>query len=187
MAESGPKLCECGCGQPVSAKYSWRSPRFIRGHISKLRHPSLKHGSAGKKRTPTYRSWLNMRGRCKNPKDPFWPNYGGRGIAVCKDWDDFATFLADMGERPQGATLDRVDNDKSYGPENCRWATATEQANNRSDNTYLSKDGTRRTIAQWSARTGLPGPTIRARLKRGWSVERALTAPLQSKYSHKKN
>jgi hypothetical protein len=94
---------------------------------------NTRHGQARDgKRTPTYLSWQNMRQRCNNPNVPRWANYGGRGITVCARWNSFESFLADMGERPEGKTLDRVDNDGNYEPGNCRWATSAEQMGNRS-------------------------------------------------------
>ncbi len=85
----------------------------------------------GGKPTPTYRSWRNMKTRCTNRKQESFKHYGGRGIAVDRRWDSFENFLADMGERPEGTTLDRIDNDGDYEPDNCRWATPKEQRANQ--------------------------------------------------------
>lgn len=86
-----------------------------------------------KPRTPTYNSWLGMRERCSNPNHNRYRYYGGRGIRVCDRWQSFAAFLADMGEKPAGTSIDRVDLDGDYEPGNCHWATATEQARNKSN------------------------------------------------------
>ena len=94
------------------------------------------HGHRGTRngdRSPTYNSWRAMVERCTRERHPFFPDYGGRGIRVCDDWRTFAGFLADMGERPAGHTLDRIDPDDHYRPENCRWSTPLQQRWNRRD------------------------------------------------------
>lgn len=105
--------------------------RAARERVRKYGVPdNTKHGHGNVRkgtRTPTYVTWMNMIQRTTNPRHPAWVNYGGRGIAVCPQWRDFRNFLADMGERPDGLTLDRIDNDAGYEPSNCRWATWHQQ------------------------------------------------------------
>lgn len=119
-----------------------------------------------------------MRRRCSSPLDAFYQNYGGRGISVCAEWTLFENFLADMGEKPDGMTLERIDNDGHYEPDNCRWATPKDQARNRRSNRLLEHDGQTSVIAELAEEHGVASGTIRKRLSMGWSVERALHQPV---------
>lgn len=126
-----------------------------------------------------YRTWEAMKRRCLNPNDPAYEDYGARGITVCDRWLDFANFFADMGERPEGLTLDRIDNDGPYAPENCRWATRTEQARNTRSCEFITFGGVTKPLPQWAEDCGMKACTLRARLRSGWDVERALTTPVR--------
>jgi hypothetical protein len=118
-----------------------------------------------------------MRSRCLNPSDQNFANYGGRGITVCERWRSFEAFLADMGERPPGHSVERKDNDGPYSPENCVWATRVEQANNSRRNLRVAFQGETLTATQWARRFGLRPQVVRWRLHRGWPIERALAEP----------
>jgi hypothetical protein len=107
--------------------------------------------------------------RCRHHKD-----YAGRGIAVCARWFSFENFLADMGERPEGKTLERCDVNGNYEPSNCRWATRAEQQNNRRDSVVIEYAGVRRTIKDWAELLGIKKVTLDFRIRRGWTPQRAL-------------
>jgi hypothetical protein len=104
--------------------------------------------------------------------------YGGRGVKVCDRWLDFEVFRADMGERPPGTSLDRIDNARGYSPDNCRWATAKEQMNNRTTNRLVTAFGCTGTVAVWADRTGIKYVNITKRLQAGWSHEDAVSRPV---------
>jgi hypothetical protein len=116
-----------------------------------------------------------MKRRCFNPTVKHHINYGGRGIGVCSRWLKFENFFADMGRCPAGMSLDRKDNDLGYNPTNCRWATPKEQARNRRSNRLVSVDGRQITISEAAELAGKSKATIRGRLNRGWSIERAMS------------
>lgn len=136
-----------------------------------------------RKDIPEYRVWMSMRNRCRNPRYKDYHNYGGRGIMVVARWDDFANFLADMGPRPTpGHELDRIDNDGSYEPSNCRWATRTEQARNKRTSRRLTIYGVTKTVAEWSELHHISYTTILYRIDGlGWPAEKAVTEPLQNR------
>lgn len=127
--------------------------------------------------TPTYLTWTSMLARCNNAKIRAYPDYGGRGISVCERWRDFANFLADMGERPRGHSLDRINNDGNYEPGNCRWATRATQNNNSRHNVTLTIGDRSMTLEAWSRESGIKQPTLSKRLAAGWPMDLMLLAP----------
>ncbi len=137
----------------------------------------FKHGGAIRKaRAPEYNCWVAMRQRCENPKDPDYKHYGGRGIAVCDRWTDYAGFISDMGKKPSREhSIERRDNERGYSPKNCYWGTKQVQCNNQRRNLFLEFNGEKLTIGQWEHRLGFKKSTIASRLRCGWPVERALS------------
>lgn len=131
------------------------------------------HGHA-KRRTPTYKSWLKMRDRCNNPNHVHFDRYGGSGIAICERWDSFANFLEDMGERPPGKSLDRIENARGYCKENCRWASCEEQQRNKRTNHLVTIAGQTKCLGEWSEISGIPYQVLRYRVRQGWTQDRLL-------------
>ena len=133
-----------------------------------------------KRRTPTAMTWMAMRARCSNKNNSRYQYYGGRGIKVCERWSSYANFLSDMGERPEGKTIDRIDNDGDYEPWNCRWSTPREQRHNQrkycnySDVNMLTHDGITKSVSEWAKHAGLNRLTLRWRLNNGWPPGEAL-------------
>lgn len=148
-------------------------------HKSKRRKP--RHGYAtGKGRTPTYRSWAMMLNRCRNPNGHDFHYYGARGIEFYSSWLSFQNFLADMGERPDGTSIERIDNSKGYCKENCRWATKTQQARNRRNTVLLTHNNVTKPLAEWCDLLGVDYERARHRVQRGFTSDRVLSAgPVQ--------
>lgn len=138
---------------------------------------TVRYVDGKKQHTPTYTSWHTMKQRCQNPRNTHYRNYGGRGITVCERWQSFWKFLADMGTRPQGMTLDRINNSLGYRPQNCRWASRKEQAQNTRIVRKYTALGVTATMSQWADRLGMDRDSLRLRFRRGWSVQRALLTP----------
>lgn len=116
-------------------------------------------------RTRAYRIWSNMKQRCFNKKNTRFADYGGRGITVCDRWVDFEAFLADMGQPPDGMSLDRIDNDGNYEPSNCRWTTAKQQqVTARRERRFLTHNGVTKTIGEWAVELGISKAGVQYRL-----------------------
>lgn len=132
-------------------------------------------------KTRTYQAWVHMKQRCADPRTPKYPLYGGRGIVVCARWmNSFPNFLADLGERPSPRhSLDRLNGDGPYSPENCRWATPEEQWQTRRDAKPLMHAGRSQLLPAWAVEVGIPYGVLQQRLRNGWTVERALTTPVR--------
>lgn len=177
-------FCRCDCGVEKSVQFSHLTSGCTRscGCLAKENNVkrSRTHGhSLVGKLSRTYRTYMAMKTRCYNIKAPNFPKYGGRGIKVCERWQNsFENFLADMGERPEGTSIDRINVDGDYEPGNCRWASAKQQQRNRTITVFLTINGETLSLAEWTERSGTPDYTIRARLSRNWSHERAVFEPL---------
>ena len=140
-----------------------------------IKNPAYSHGHAVRgQHSSTYEVWGGMKKRCLCKSNEAYKHYGARGITVCERWFKFENFLSDMGEKPDGLTLERINNNLGYSPENCKWATRTDQARNKRNARYITVNNKTQTIQQWSEETGLSYYTIYLRLRRGLSVEKAV-------------
>lgn len=143
----------------------------------KLRSRNEKMAKHKCTRSPTWNSWSAMRRRCQKQDDKDYHKYGARGIVVCERWQSFENFMADMGERPEGMTIDRVDNNGNYEPENCRWATPLQQSRNSRNSVVIEYQGEKHCVAEWAALVGIEVKTLQYRIRSGWDVEKALSTP----------
>lgn len=161
----------CGCEQ-----------RRLLGQTARIR--ARTHGESRGGGSVEYRTWGGMKQRCHNPNYHGFAEYGGRGIFVCDRWrgqGGFENFLADMGRRPEGEySIDRINNDGPYSPENCRWATVKQQAKNRRSTVLITIDGETRSVVEWARVRGFPESLIYLRLRAGWSERDAVMKPKRS-------
>lgn len=171
-------VCECGLEKNI------QSHKLINGETKScgcLRKEIItKHNRWGE---PEYRAWSKMLDRCNNNKSKEYKDYGGRGINVCDKWLKFNGFFEDMGEKPNGTSIDRINNNGNYCKENCRWATNKEQQNNKRNNINITYKNRTQTLAQWSRESGIGRSTLINRIRKmGWSIEKAFSEPIR--YSH---
>ena len=181
-------ICRCDCGTVKPIAMHCLKDGSVRScgcnSRAMIAAARLKHGdSRGHTATPEYRVWRSMMQRCFCKTDGAYSNYGGRGITVCERWcgeHGYEHFLADMGRRPtMGHTLDRYpNNDGNYEPDNCRWATATEQGRNRRTNRMITFNGVSKCIAEWSEILSVSRDILRRRIEDGWNVDDALCFPV---------
>lgn len=167
--------CVCECGNEVDV----RGTSLSQGHVKSCgclrsdnaKEKSLRHGLYYHS---SYSTWRSMMTRCFNTNSDDYAEYGARGITVCERWKDVANFIADMGERPAGASIDRIDNSKGYEPGNCRWSNPVLQSNNTRRNVYYEHAGKRLTVSQWERELGISRGTLWLRLKNGHAFEHAI-------------
>lgn len=171
-----PCRCDCGEIQQVTERALIRGSTRSCGCLQRESARNRKiHGRAG---TMEYRVWRAMLDRCTNPRSQSYADYGGRGITVCDRWQTLDDFIADMGDRPDGMSIERIDNDGPYSPDNCRWATNTEQHRNTRRTKRLTFRNETRCLVEWAQITGINRTTISQRLAKGLSIEDALTQPV---------
>lgn len=172
-------LCICDCGNTRKAMAS----NLIAGSATSCGCESYKTRKLhGMTKTITFKSWDSMKQRCLNEKAPDYHRYGGRGVKICEAWlQSFNNFLKDMGERPEGKSLDRIDVNGNYEKANCRWATRSEQQRNKTTSVKIEWNGVSNVPAEWSEIVKIPAKIICNRIKSGWSAEDALTKPVRFK------
>lgn len=181
-------LCRCDCGNTKKIKYQSLKTGYTKscGCLKKENNFNYKHGMEG---TRFYSIWLNMKNRCFNKKVKSYQDYGNKGIIVCKKWkNSFINFRNDMHSgylkhckefTEKNTSIDRIDNNGNYCPENCRWATWKKQMNNTCRNRFLIFKGQNLTMAQWENKLNFRSGALHYRLSNNWSIEKALTTPIK--------
>lgn len=167
--------CECG-NTKIMTGGNLKGTGIVSCGCYKTKKLNTFNHSHGMSRTPTWNSWSMMIQRCTDENFIEYHRYGGRGIAVCDRWKDFCNFLADMGTRPAGTSIDRFPNNNgNYEPGNCRWATSKQQGRNKRTSRLISHNGKTKTLMEWSEETGISCGRISQRIKTGWTIAEALS------------
>jgi hypothetical protein len=176
--------CRCDCGNETFASgYELKKGKRIScGCVFRANDPDHPRKTHGMKRSPEYMIWVQMKGRCHNPSNKSWKNYGGRGITMCERWrNDFAAFLHDMGPRPGNGhreySVERLDNNKGYEPDNCTWIPLVEQARNRRNNRLITHEGRTQYLSAWAKESKVSPEHLRGRLRDGWDFGDAIALP----------
>lgn len=183
-------FCRCDCGEErIIMGSSITTGGSQSCGCARVDFVTDKNTTHGLSKHILYSVWQDLHARCKgyNPDDI--PCYVNKGIIVCDRWngpEGFVNFLEDMGERPEGTQIDRIDNSKGYSPDNCRWVTCKENQRNRGTNRNITFNGKTQCMSAWADDTGLSKGVIKSRLDKGWSEERALTTPAEIKFLRKK-
>lgn len=173
-------LCDCGNSKTVVRSVLVDGRSASCGCLKRENNivRSTRHGHATCGVSPTYHSWSAMVARCTNPAHRSYESYGGAGITVCNRWLVFLNFLDDMGEKPAGMSIDRFPDQRgNYEPGNCRWATATAQARNKTTNRMLTFNGETKPLAAWAECLGVKSKTLADRIANGWSDDEAIGTP----------
>lgn len=173
-------ICDCGVVKPV-ARSNLTGGQIMSCGCLFVDTLNARNTTHGRSKTATYKSWSQAKSRCNLKSSPDYEYYGGRGVTMCDRWiNDFAAFISDMGEKPPGTSLDRIDNNGNYEPGNCRWATKREQANNRRTTEHITAFGETKPFSQWllDTRCVVAYSTLSQRIRQyGWEPEEALTTP----------
>lgn len=176
-------FCQCSCGRITEKNLS----DILAGHTTSCgcyarERSSARERTHGMTSSPEFNTWKGIKQRCYNPNHTHYESYGGRGIAMCDAWRlSFDAFLADMGPRPQGTTLDRIDNDRGYEKDNCRWVSKKTQSRNVRTNTWIEYRGRRMTVVEASEEAVVDYNTLLWRIGQGWDIEKAMNQPSRNR------
>lgn len=175
-------ICDCDCGNEcIVSSHNLRTLHTQSCGCLQRENTSVANTTHGKRHSKLYGVWNSMIGRCKRESSSAYKDYGGRGISVCEDWMDFQIFYnwaIENGYR-EGLSIDRIDVNGNYCPENCRWTTKIVQANNKRNNEVIEYNGIQHTASEWSRILGIKHCTLRKRLREGWSIEKAFSTPIR--------